>query len=60
MHDTVDLLDVMASDYDDYARKILKIIFTPQELKDSILPPGRRHLARPPLDEIKFKKFTGK
>ncbi|CAF1493592.1 unnamed protein product, partial [Rotaria sordida] len=54
----INLLDVMATDYGDYARQILRIIFTSGELKNCILPPGRPHLARKPLDQERFKTFT--
>jgi len=52
MFKQVDLLDVMATDYGDYARKILRVIFTSDELQTRILPPGKLHLARKPLDEV--------
>ncbi|CAF1478903.1 unnamed protein product [Rotaria sordida] len=54
----INLLDVMATDYGDYARQILRIIFTSDELKNSILPPGRPCLTRKPLDQERFKTFT--
>lgn len=57
MHGSIDLLEVLATDYGDYARKILRILFTSEELKNSILPPARKHLSREPLDEERFKKF---
>ncbi|CAF4859185.1 unnamed protein product [Rotaria sp. Silwood1] len=60
MFGEINLLDVMATDYGDYARKILQIIYTSDELKNSILPPGKPHLARPPLAKDRFKKFLGK
>jgi hypothetical protein len=60
MFKQVDLLDVMATDYGDYARKILRIIFTSDELQTRILPPGKSHLARKPLDEDRFKIFISK
>ena len=49
----------MATDYGGYARKILRIIFSSEELKNSILPPGRPHLTRQPLDQKRFNIFTG-
>ncbi|CAF4114537.1 unnamed protein product [Rotaria sp. Silwood2] len=57
MFGEINLLDVMATDYGDYARQILQIIYTSDELKNSILPPGKPHLARPPLAKDRFKKF---
>ncbi len=52
MFNKINLVDVMATDYGEYAREILRIIFTSNELKTSILPPGKLHLARKPLDEV--------
>ncbi len=60
MFKKVDLLDVMATDYGDYARKILRIIFTSDELQTRILPLGKSYLARKPLDEDRFKIFISK
>ncbi|CAF3294467.1 unnamed protein product [Rotaria sp. Silwood2] len=57
MFGEINLLDVMATDYGDYARQILQIIYTSDELKNSILPPGKPYLARPPLAKDRFKKF---
>ncbi|CAF3394515.1 unnamed protein product [Rotaria socialis] len=58
MHDSTDLLGVLGTDYGDYARNILLILYTKEELRTSILPPGRTHLSRKPLDKVRFKKFT--
>lgn len=49
----------MATDYGDYSRKILRMIFSPDELKNRILPPGKEYLAREPLDPERFRIFTG-
>ena len=49
----------MGTDYGDYSRKILRLIFTPKELKNSILPPGKSYLTREPLEGARFKIFTG-
>ncbi|CAF2769364.1 unnamed protein product [Rotaria sp. Silwood2] len=54
------LLDIMATDYADYARQLLRILYTSYELKNSILPPGRSHLKREPLDPERFKLLTGR
>jgi hypothetical protein len=43
----------------DFARQVLRTLFTPQELKTCILPPARKHLSRPPLDEERFNVFHG-
>ena len=60
MFDNINLLDIMATDYGDYARKILRLIFTSDELKTCTLPPGKPHFTRQPLDEERFKIFTGR
>ncbi|CAF1076141.1 unnamed protein product [Rotaria magnacalcarata] len=57
MHDSTDLLGALGTDYGDYARNILRILYTKEELQTSILPPGRTHLSRKPLDKVRFKKF---
>ena len=49
----------MATDYGDYSRKILRLIFTAEELKTSILPPGKAQFSREPLETARFKIFTG-
>lgn len=58
MYGSTDLLEVLATDYGDYARRILRVLYTDEELKNSILPPARKHLSRKPLDEVRFKIFT--
>ncbi|CAF2053357.1 unnamed protein product [Rotaria magnacalcarata] len=55
MFNNYNLLDLMATDYGNYARKILRIVFSQDELKSSILPPGKPHLRRQPLDQDRFK-----
>ncbi|CAF5179480.1 unnamed protein product, partial [Rotaria magnacalcarata] len=57
MHDSTDLLGALGTDYGDYTRNILRILYTKEELQTSILPPGRTHLSRKPLDKVRFKKF---
>ncbi|CAF5176027.1 unnamed protein product, partial [Rotaria magnacalcarata] len=39
MHDSTDLLGALGTDYGDYARNILRILYTKEELQTSILPP---------------------
>ncbi|CAF2106469.1 unnamed protein product [Rotaria magnacalcarata] len=51
------LLDIMATDYGDYARQVLRTIYSSYELQNSILPPGRPHLARSLLEKDRFKLF---
>jgi len=55
MFNNYNLLDLMATDYGNYARNILRIFFSQDELKSSILPPGKPHLRRQPLDQDRFK-----
>ncbi|CAF2120973.1 unnamed protein product [Rotaria magnacalcarata] len=47
----------MATDYGGYARQVLRIIYSSYELQNSILPPGRAHLASSPLEKDRFKLF---
>ena len=55
----IDLLSSRGRDIYDFARQTLKILFTPNELSTSILPPARSHLARPALDSERFNLFHG-
>ncbi|CAF1254382.1 unnamed protein product [Rotaria sordida] len=57
MYNGKDLLTTRARDIYDFARQTLRILFTPKELNECILPPGRKHLARPALDAERFDKF---
>ncbi|CAF4751404.1 unnamed protein product, partial [Rotaria socialis] len=57
MHGLIDLLTTRARDIYDFARQTLKILYTPEELSSSILPPTRIHLSRPALDIQRFDKF---
>ncbi|CAF3902684.1 unnamed protein product [Rotaria sordida] len=54
-----DLLITRGRDIYDFARKTLNILYTPKELSTCILPPARRHLARPALDPERFNLFHG-
>ncbi|CAF1604877.1 unnamed protein product, partial [Didymodactylos carnosus] len=54
-YENENLLDIAGTSYGDYARKLMKKLFTEEELKSRILPPARQHLKRPVLDEHKFK-----
>ncbi|CAM4836261.1 unnamed protein product [Rotaria magnacalcarata] len=54
---SVNLLDVCARNYGDYARQILRILYTTEELCSSILPTDSTHFARKPLDIVRFRKF---
>lgn len=59
MHGLIDLLKTRGRDIYDFARQTLKILYTPEELSSSILPPSRIHLSRPALDTVRFDKFHG-
>ncbi|CAF3304050.1 unnamed protein product [Rotaria socialis] len=58
MFNNYNLLDLMVTDYGNYARKILRIVFSRDELKSSILPPGKPHFRRQPLDQDRFKIYA--
>ena len=60
MHGEVNLTKIRSKSVGDYARQVLRIIFTKSELISSILPPGGSHFARPQLDVHKFEKLHGK
>ncbi|CAM4838163.1 unnamed protein product, partial [Rotaria magnacalcarata] len=59
--DGKNLLKVSGRDIGDYARKLLDILFTTQELQSSILPSQAAHLyQKEVLDEDRFKILNGK
>ena len=59
-HDGQNLLDIHdAGDYARFARTLLKNLFTPAELSESILYSNPAY-AKPGLDPIRMKKFKGK
>ncbi|UJR37028.1 hypothetical protein I4U23_029735 [Adineta vaga] len=60
MYDNKNLLEIRARDIFDFGRKILKTLYTSEELGSSILPPARSHLARPSLDPVRFHLFHGR
>ncbi|CAF4400054.1 unnamed protein product [Rotaria socialis] len=55
MFGSINLLDIMGTDYGDYTREVLRKVFTEDERKNCILPPRREYLKREPLDEDKYK-----
>ncbi len=57
MYDKVNLIHIRGKNVGDYARQILRIIFTHEELTTSILPPGGAHYKRKTLDKEKFDLF---
>ncbi|CAF4245033.1 unnamed protein product [Rotaria magnacalcarata] len=48
------LIEIVGKDFGDYARRVMRVLFTEEELRTSILPPKRKHLAREPLDSVRF------
>ncbi|CAF4212627.1 unnamed protein product, partial [Adineta steineri] len=52
------LLDTIGTDFGDYARQLMRVLYTKDELQSCILPPGRQHLARPPLDAERFARLN--
>ena len=59
MYEGQNLLEIRGRDIYDYGIKILKMLYTSQELSSCILPPARNHLARPALDPVRFNVFHG-
>ncbi|CAF4381277.1 unnamed protein product, partial [Didymodactylos carnosus] len=49
------LIQIRGKDYGDYARKVLRVLFTKEELTTSVLPPGAPYLRHDPLDETRFE-----
>ncbi|CAF1278909.1 unnamed protein product [Rotaria sordida] len=52
------LLEIVGKDFGDYARQLMRVLYTNDELQSSILPPGRRHLVRKPLDFDRFVRLN--
>ncbi|CAF2270001.1 unnamed protein product [Rotaria magnacalcarata] len=49
--------DDIAKNIGDYARNVMRVLYTQKELIDSILPPGASHYVRKPLDNERFEKL---
>ncbi|CAF1134088.1 unnamed protein product [Adineta steineri] len=49
------LIAIVAKDFGDYARQLMRELFSADELKVSVLPPRRPHLVRPALDPYRFQ-----
>ena len=59
-HNGKNLLDIYdAGDYGRYARKVMKILFSPAEMSDSILY-ANSTFAKPGLDPDRMRKFKGR
>ncbi|CAF1524702.1 unnamed protein product, partial [Didymodactylos carnosus] len=54
IYDNQNLLNIVGTSYGDYARKLMKKLYSKDDLKNCILPPARDHLKRNALDEEKF------
>ncbi|UJR34700.1 hypothetical protein I4U23_027477 [Adineta vaga] len=59
MYKDKNLLESRGRDIYDFGRQVLGVLYTPEELSSSILPPDRSHLARPALDPQRFGIFHG-
>ncbi len=59
MYEKINLVHIRGKNVGDFARQVLKTIFTHEELITSILPPGGAHYSRKTLDEEKFNLFHG-
>ncbi|CAF2986500.1 unnamed protein product, partial [Rotaria sp. Silwood2] len=51
----INLITTVGKDFGDFARQIIRILYTPDELRTCILPPRRPHLSREPLDPDRFR-----
>lgn len=60
MYKNRNLLSTSAKSLVDFARKTLKLLFSPEELRTHLLPPKREHFKRPALDETRFNILLGK
>ncbi|CAF3488214.1 unnamed protein product [Rotaria socialis] len=54
MYNNQNLLNTPAKSLVDFSRKVLKVLYSQEELKPHLLPPKRAHLTRPALDENRF------
>ncbi|CAF2219140.1 unnamed protein product [Rotaria magnacalcarata] len=54
MYNNQNLLNTPAKSLVDFSRKVLKMLYSQEELKTHLLPPKRAHLTRPALDENRF------
>ena len=59
MYNGINLLSIQCSNFGDFARKAMKIIFTEDELRSHTLPPKRQYLSRPALDQDRFDLLNG-
>jgi hypothetical protein len=59
MHEGNSLLRIRGKNVGDYARQVLRILYSQEELLSSILPPGGSQFIRQPLDEKRFERLHG-
>ncbi|CAM4842552.1 unnamed protein product [Rotaria magnacalcarata] len=57
MHGNINLLLIRGKSVGDYARQVLRSLYSREELTSSILPPGGEQFARKPLDNQRFEKL---
>lgn len=48
-----------AKDFGDFARQAMRVLYSTDELQTCVLPPGRSHLSRKPLDSVRFGRLNG-
>ncbi|CAF2134342.1 unnamed protein product [Rotaria magnacalcarata] len=57
MHGNINLLLIRGKSVGDYARQVLRSLYSREELTSSILPPGGEQFARKPLNNQRFEKL---
>ncbi len=61
MWEQKNLLNIVARDPGDYARKLLRALYTEEEIRSSLVPSQSAHLyEKDVLDEKRFAKLNGK
>lgn len=60
MHEKQNSLSIRGRNIGDYARLVLRALYSNDELLDSILPPGGAHFRCKLLDNQRFEKLHGK
>ncbi|CAF2069972.1 unnamed protein product [Rotaria magnacalcarata] len=53
-HNGTNLVTIVGRDFGDFAREVMRVLYSEEERKTHILPPGRPHLFRKPLDSNRF------
>ncbi|CAF1324659.1 unnamed protein product [Rotaria sordida] len=57
IHNGENLLNIRGKSIGDYARQVLRTLYSHEELISSILPPGGPQYSRKCLDQVKFEKL---